>query len=99
MAHEQAADGLILGGSAWIAMSVAFVAYFLLSFLWWGPIFGKKWAGERGLSMEGIDGMAKPLVFQAIGTFLGAYVFCNMQATFFVTRAADTGLMVGVGHG
>ncbi len=80
-------------GNGWIEIAVAFVAYFMLSFLWWGPLFGKKWAKEMGMSMEGgsFKEMAKPMLIQVVASFLVAYVFWNVTHAF--TVDLDTGLM------
>lgn len=83
-----------MDGTAWLAVGVAFVAYFLLSFLWWSPIFGKKWAGFHGMDMDEQPPMLKPMLLQIVSTFLIAYVFWNVQAAFFVTHDAD-GLVLG----
>lgn len=83
-----------MDGGAWIAVLVAFVAYFILSFLWWGPIFGKKWAAEMGMDIDEQPNMALAMGLQALSTFLIAYVFWNVQAAFFVTHDAD-GLLLG----
>lgn len=86
----------MMDGGAWLSVGVAAVAYFFLSFLWWGPIFGKKWAALHGKSMDEAPSMGVPLILQAVSTFLIAYVFWNVQAAFFVTHLSDgSGLEVG----
>lgn len=77
-------DILTPDGGDYLAMAVAFVAYFLVSFLWWGPLFGKKWAGEMGMDMNERPSMVVPLILQAVGTLLLAYMFWHVMHAFTV---------------
>ena len=45
------------------------VASFIFGFLWYGPLFGKTWAGLMGFKTEGCEG--KPPVKALLVTFLG----------------------------
>lgn len=36
----------------WIAILVSTVVYFALSWAWYGPLFGKKWAEGMGMTMD-----------------------------------------------
>ncbi len=79
-------------GTGWIEIAVGFVAYFLVSFLWWGPIFGKQWAKQMGMDMgdgEGFKDMAKPMMIQVVASFLVAYVFWNVTHAFTVDLDTD----------
>ena len=81
-------------GTAWIEIAVAFVAYYLVSFLWWGPLFGRMWGRQVGMDMtERPDGktMGIALLLQAVGTFLLAYVLWHVMVAF--TVDLDTGMM------
>lgn len=81
-------------GTAWIEIAVAFAAYFLLSFLWWGPLFGRLWGKQMGMAMDqkpSAREMAVPLLLQAVGTFLLAYVLWHVMIAF--TVDLDTGTM------
>lgn len=90
MSHESAMDALVPEGMDYAAMGVAFLAYFILSFLWWGPLFGKKWAKEMGMEMpKNPPPMAVPLVLQAVGTLLLAYVLWHVMEAFVVTHDAN----------
>lgn len=68
---------LTLTGSDWLGVVLATVASFVIGFLWFGPLFGKRWAKEFGLSADdrpdgktmGLN-MAKDLV----GHLVMAYV-------------------------
>lgn len=96
MAHEKAFEIVMPGGSDFLAMGVVFVAAFVTSFLWWGPLFGKKWAGLVGLRFDPDNRppMGKPMLLQAIGTVFLTYVFWNVLHVFVVTHDAD-GLVRG----
>lgn len=89
MSHEKVLDILTPQGGDYLAMLVAFVAYFLLSFLWWGPIFGKRWAKEMGMEMnpETRPSMTVPLILQAVGTLLLTYVLFHVMEAFVVEPA------------
>lgn len=87
-------DIVVPDGDGWIEIAVAFAAYFVLSFLWWGPLFGKQWAKQMGMDMgEGgsFKEMAKPMAYQAVASFLVAFVFWHVTNAF--TVDLDTGMM------
>jgi hypothetical protein len=50
--HEApGADGKLIRETNWLAIITGFVAAFALSYLWFGPLFGKSWAaGSHGIS-------------------------------------------------
>lgn len=59
----------------WLAVIVGFVASFLVGWLWYSnKLFGKKWAAAVGA--EGKEKASSPIamVFQAIGTFMLAWL-------------------------
>lgn len=97
MSHESAMDVIMPEGSDYLAMGAAFLAYFILSFLWWGPLFGKKWAALMGMPMDPNNrpSMAMPLVLQALGTVLLAYVLWHVMEAFAVTHSDGGGVMMG----
>lgn len=82
-------------GSDYLAMGVAFLAYFILSFLWWGPLFGKKWAALMGQDPDSQPSMAMPMVLQAVGTIFLVYVLWTVMEAFAVTHDEAGGLMRG----
>ncbi len=94
MGHEQVMDVVMPDGSGFIAMGVGFVAYFLVSFLWWGPLMGKKWAAEMGMSMEDGQGMGKAMVLQVLASALTVYMLWMIMTAFTVGHDAD-GLVLG----
>ncbi|MGB1697817.1 MAG: DUF1761 domain-containing protein [Thermoplasmatota archaeon] len=78
-------DVVVPDGTGWLGIGIAFVVAFFLSFLWWGPLFGKKWATEMGMDMDEAPPMAKPLLLQAAGTALFVYVLWNVMHAFTVS--------------
>jgi len=96
MSHENVMDVVMPEGSDYLAMGVAFLAYFILSFLWWGPLFGKKWGTLMGMPMDPKNrpSMAMPLALQALGTLLLAYVLWAVAMAFAATHEGEE-LVVG----
>lgn len=96
MSHEQVADVVLPEGMDYATMGVAFLVYFVLSFLWWGPLFGKKWGVLMGQDPDERPSMAMPLVLQAVGTLLLSYVLWHTAMAFATTHEADgSGLVMG----
>lgn len=95
MSHESAMDVVMPEGSDYLAMGVAFLAYFILSFVWWGPLFGKKWAGLMGMDPNEKPKMGIPILLQAVGTVLLVYVLWNVMQAFAVTHDDSGGVMRG----
>ncbi|HLD40497.1 MAG TPA: DUF1761 domain-containing protein [Candidatus Nanoarchaeia archaeon] len=63
----------------YIAIMVAAVAAHVLGFLWYGPLFGKKWASmmkftEKNKEKAKGKGMAKLYVLSFIGSLVTAFV-------------------------
>jgi multidrug transporter EmrE-like cation transporter len=66
----------ITEGINWLAVIVGAALSFLLGWLWFSPkLFGTKWAEGVGVKLaEGSAMPIQPLVVQAIGTFLLAWL-------------------------
>lgn len=90
----QVMDVVVPDGTGWLEIGIAFVVAFFLSFLWWGPLFGKKWAAEMGMSMDEAPPMAKPMILQAAGTFFFVYVLWNVMHAFTAGPDGAGGLML-----
>ncbi len=63
-----------------MAVGIAVIANFILGWLWYGPLFGKAWAGEMGMDINekpATGEMAKGMIFMVIGNFLMAYVLAH----------------------
>lgn len=58
-------------------MGLAAVAAFIFGFLWYGPLFGRRWGEEQGFDMDAerpaMKEMAWPMIGQLVGAFLTAY--------------------------
>lgn len=85
MAIEQAMDVVTPNGSDFLTIGIAFVVYFLFSFLWWGPIFGKKWGALMGINMNEKPSMAIPMALAVLGTAFLSYVLWYVMETMAVT--------------
>ena len=63
----------------WLAVGAATLVGFVIGFLWYGPLFGKVWMKEAGLTEEDVQNgnMAKIFGLTAVFQFiiLFSYVF------------------------
>lgn len=86
----------------YLAVVVAAVGSMVLGGLWYGPIFGKKWAALSGMTSDKMaeakargESMTKSYVLMFIGCLLMAYVF-----THFIGYSSgflqESGLSVGL---
>ncbi len=61
----------------WGAMVLSAVAAFIIGFLWYGPLFGRRWGEEMGFDMDAdkppLKEMALPMGMNFVGNFLLAY--------------------------
>ncbi|MEX2362455.1 MAG: DUF1761 domain-containing protein, partial [Balneolaceae bacterium] len=59
----------------WLAVVAASLVGFVIGFLWYGPLFGKKWMASVGLSEEQVQqsNMAKTFGFTFIFQFIMAF--------------------------
>jgi len=60
----------------WLAVLVAVVASFVFGWLWYGPLFGKKWAALMKFPPDMKPDkkvMMRGMILMVIGTFLTAY--------------------------
>ena len=67
----------------WPAILSAVVAAFVLGGIWYGPLFGKMWAGLMGFKMDQKPEpkvLRKAMIIQFVGTFLAAYVLAHSGA-------------------
>lgn len=76
-----------------IAMVLAAVAGFALGGIWYGPLFGKVWQAESGLSDEQVNSGNMPLIF-------GTTFLLNLFSSFILGHVLATynnpGLVVSV---
>ncbi|MBX4210828.1 DUF1761 domain-containing protein [Candidatus Parcubacteria bacterium] len=61
------------------AVIVATIVHFVIGWLWYGPLFGKKWQHLSGHSMGSgsKDKMMKSMIIMLVGSFLMAYVLAH----------------------
>ena len=82
------------------AVIVAGIVSMVLGFLWYGPVFGKKWMGMMGYNQSHIDeakakgGMGKSYLIAFIGSLVTAYVLAHI-----ITMAQIAGISSGVSGG
>lgn len=57
---------------SFLALGLAVVASFIFGFLWYGPLFGKTWAGLMGFKMDS-QKCGKPPLSSLLLTILGAF--------------------------
>ncbi|MEY2926652.1 MAG: hypothetical protein RL367_1129 [Pseudomonadota bacterium] len=82
----------------WIAMVVAAVAGFMVGGLWYGPLFGKKWQAESGLTDAAMKSANMARIF-------GLTFLLNLVASFILGHVLATynhpplGLSVMIGGG
>lgn len=58
--------------ASFLALGVSVVASFIFGFLWYGPVFGKTWAGLMGFKMD--ESCKKPPVSALLLTLLGVFL-------------------------
>lgn len=69
----------------WLAVVVSAIAYFVIGWLWFGPLFGKWWAKEMKMDMPAkpsMADMAKPMAMSIIGYLLVVIVFAHVLEAF-----------------
>jgi hypothetical protein len=87
----------------YLAVLVAAIASMALGFVWYGPLFGKKWAALMGFTAESMEkakqqGMAKNYALMTLGSLVMAYVLAH--ATEFAMDYTDvTGVAGGLMSG
>lgn len=87
----------------YLAVGGAAIASMVIGFLWYGPLFGKKWMALSGIIREQINaskqkGMTKEYAFMLVGSLVMAYVLAHalvFASAYFKTSGAQAGLMVG----
>lgn len=69
----------------YLAVLLAAVAYFVIGFLWYTPLFGKVWAKHMGMADADAPGgaaMARSLALNFVGNLLVALVFLHVLEAF-----------------
>lgn len=68
---------------SFVAVVIATIANFIFGFLWYTPLFGKAWAKELNMNVNGTPAkgeIARGLVFSLLGNFLLAFVLAHNNA-------------------
>ena len=81
----------------YLAVLVAAVASMVVGFLWYGPVFGKAWMKEMGMSKEK-KGAGKSYGMMFVGSLVMSYVLAHatiFAATYFKMSGVSAGLMSG----
>jgi Protein of unknown function (DUF1761) len=84
----------------WIAMLVAAIAGFMVGGLWYGPLFGKPWMAETGITEEEARKSNMPKLFGTVFVLnlFAAFILGHVLATYGNPGLA-TSAMVGGGIG
>lgn len=87
----------------YIAVLVAAIANMVLGFLWYGPIFGKRWIALMGFTPAQIKegqskGMAKQMILGFIGALVMNYVLAH-SLIFANTYLSASGVSAGLAGG
>jgi hypothetical protein len=78
----------------WIAVVAAAVSSFVLGGLWYGPIFGKAWQQQLGLSDEKLAAGNPALIFG--GAFVLTLVVATALAALINVLMPDSGVLGGL---
>lgn len=78
----------------YIGVLVAAAGSFFVGFMWFGPLFGKKWMSLMNFTQAHIEegkrkGMAKPMILTGIFALLGAYVFFTVAESLGLSGLPD----------
>lgn len=89
-------------GVNYLAILVSTIAAFFIGFMWYGPLFGKRWAKEMGIKMDknNKEGLGKLMVMNFIGTLLMVYVLAHFVGALSLTTvagAAQLGFWIWLG--
>ena len=68
----------------WIAVVAASAAGFVVGGIWYGPLFGKAWQRESGLSDEAIKDANMPMIFGLVAllNLFAAFILGHVLATY-----------------
>ena len=87
----------------YLAVLVAAVASMVVGFLWYGPVFGKVWMKEMGMSKEKMDAamkrsMGRSYALMFVGSLVMSYVLAHatiFAGAYFKITGVSAGLMSG----
>ena len=77
----------------YLAILIAALSSMVVGYLWYGPLFGKKWIQYMGLTQESMGyakkGMAKTYILGYVSSAVMAYVLVNFVKVFCLTGPAS----------
>jgi len=80
----------------YLSILIGVVANFIFGFIWYTPLFGKRWGRELGMDMTQkpkSSEMTRGMVFMVVGNFFLAWVFAhNIAAWSYVPEMKNNGL-------
>ncbi len=84
----------------YLAVLVCGIASMVLGFVWYGPLFGKKWMQLSGISMQGgsKSAMHRSYAVAFVASLVTAYVLAHIvvfSATYFGISGLSAGLQAG----
>ncbi|MEX0722209.1 MAG: DUF1761 domain-containing protein [Balneolaceae bacterium] len=77
----------------WLAVLAATLVGFVIGFLWYGPLFGKKWMASVGISEEDVQQSNMVKTFGL--TFLFQFVMASFLALFFYGNPEGAATITG----
>jgi hypothetical protein len=86
----------------WLAVIVAAIVGFVVGWLWWGPLFGKKWMALSGVkpTKDMKKGMGSKMIIALLANLIMAYVLAALlfsSGTSGIMAAATLGFWVWLG--
>lgn len=80
----------------WLAIGGATLVAFFIGFLWYGPVFGKAWMAEVGMTQEDAEkgNMAKIFGVSLVLQFIMAYC---LYMSFYAVPEVGAGINTGTG--
>jgi hypothetical protein len=84
----------------WLAVIIAAVGSFIIGFLWFGPIFGKKWMELMKFTPEHIEegkkkGMMMSMIVSLISSVVTAFVYFSLASALLLSGYGEL-LMLSV---
>jgi hypothetical protein len=87
----------------YLAVIIAAVASIVLGFIWYGPLFGKKWMALMGFTTADMEkakakGMGKTYLLMTLGSVVMAYVLNHslvFASAYLKAEGANAGIMAG----
>lgn len=85
---------------SWLAVVAAAVAGFVIGGIWYGPLFGKPWQRESGLSDDAVKNANMPMIFGTtfVLNLFAAFILGHVLATYGNPPLA-TAIMIAGGVG